>query len=47
MPLDPQKLMALSIPARDVAYGERETMLYALAVDFGTRGAIEELPFSL
>lgn len=45
MPLDPQKLMALSIPARDVAYGDRETMLYALATGFGTRGAIEELPF--
>jgi len=37
--------MALSIPARDVAYGDRETLLYALAVGFGIRGATEELPF--
>lgn len=45
MPLDPRKLMALNIAERRVDYGERETMLYALAVGFGAGAAAEDLPF--
>lgn len=45
MPLDPQKLMALQVPGRDVTYGEREILQYALAVGLGAGGADEDLPF--
>lgn len=45
MPLDPQKLMSLQIPGRDVAYVERETLHYALSVGLGASGADEDLPF--
>jgi acyl dehydratase len=44
MPLDPSRLLALRIPGRRLAYAERETMLYALAVGFGA--AAEDLPFT-
>ncbi len=37
--------MALGIPEREVAYGDRETMHYALAVGLGAQGADAELPF--
>lgn len=45
MKLDPPRLMTLRIPGRSVAYDERETMLYALAVGFGSGAAPEDLPF--
>lgn len=45
MPLDPQKLMALRLPARDVTYADRDTMHYALAVGFGAGAADDDLPF--
>lgn len=41
MPLDPQRLLGLSIPTRQVAYSERDVMLYGLAVGLGD----EALPF--
>lgn len=35
MPLDPDRLLNLSIASRDVAYGDRDAMHYALAVGAG------------
>lgn len=45
MRLDPRRLMALRIPDRRMAYAERETMLYALAVGLGADAAGADLPF--
>jgi acyl dehydratase len=35
-PLDPAQLLSVEVPSRTVAYTERDTMLYALSVGFGT-----------
>lgn len=43
MKLDPARLMALRIPARQVTHGERDAMLYALALGLGAAEA--ELSF--
>ena len=45
MPLDPQRLLNLKIPSRDVAYTDRDVMLYALAVGCGATGSGEDLHF--
>jgi len=45
MKLNSDKLMRLRLPVRDVAYGDRETMLYALSVGLGVAAAPEDLPF--
>lgn len=45
MRLDPDRLMRLPMPSREVAYGDRESMLYALAVGFGAAAEAEDLPF--
>ncbi|HWK46335.1 MAG TPA: MaoC/PaaZ C-terminal domain-containing protein [Stellaceae bacterium] len=44
-PLEPNRLMALAIPRRDVAYVERDAMLYALAVGCGSSPWEPDLPF--
>ncbi len=36
MPIDYEKLMAMRIPSTEQTYGERDTMLYGLAVGMGT-----------
>jgi len=41
MKLDPARLMALAIPARDIPYTDRDAMHYALAIGLGT----SDLPF--
>ncbi len=45
MPIDPKRLMTLAIPARDVSYAERDSILYALAVGFGANGMHSDQPF--
>jgi len=45
MPLNPTGLMALPIPARNVEYADRDSLLYALATGMGATAAPEELPF--
>jgi len=45
MPLDPTGLMALSIPARKLAYADRDSLLYALAAGMGAGDAAAELAF--
>ncbi|MBE9606336.1 3-alpha,7-alpha,12-alpha-trihydroxy-5-beta-cholest-24-enoyl-CoA hydratase [Acetobacteraceae bacterium H6797] len=45
MPLDPQGLMALKIPARNVVYAERDSLLYALCASMGADGDEADLPF--
>jgi len=45
MKLNPDTLMRLRLPAREMAYGDRETMLYALSVGLGVAAAPEDLPF--
>ncbi len=45
MKLDPERLMRLRMPAREAAYDERETMLYALAVGLGNSAAAADLRF--
>ncbi|WP_158537074.1 MaoC/PaaZ C-terminal domain-containing protein [Humitalea rosea] len=45
MPLDPTGLMALSIPTRNVAYADRDSLLYALAAGMGAGGEAADLPF--
>lgn len=45
MPLDPTGLMALSIPARNVVYADRDSLLYALSAGMGATGEPAALPF--
>ena len=45
MKLNPDTLMRLRLRPRDVAYGDRETMLYALSVGLGVAAAPADLPF--
>ena len=46
MPLDPEKLLALDIPAVEHTYGPKDCMLYALGLGFGQDPMNEdELPF--
>ena len=45
MPLNPTGLMTLPIPARNVEYGDRDSLLYALATGMGASAAAAELPF--
>jgi acyl dehydratase len=45
MKLNSDTLMRLRLPAREMGYGDRETMLYALSVGLGAAAAPEDLPF--
>ena len=46
MPIVYDELLALDIPVREVSYGDRETMLYALSVGMGQDPMdLDELPF--
>lgn len=45
MPLDPRGLMALKIPARNVVYAARDSLLYALCAGLGADGDEAALPF--
>jgi acyl dehydratase len=45
MPLNPTSLMALSIPARNVSYAGRDSLLYALAAGMGAGGDAADLDF--
>jgi acyl dehydratase len=45
MPLDPKRLLALTIAPRKVAYAGRDSLLYALAAGMGCQGNPEDLAF--
>ncbi|QCK85935.1 3-alpha,7-alpha,12-alpha-trihydroxy-5-beta-cholest-24-enoyl-CoA hydratase [Phreatobacter aquaticus] len=45
MPLDAQRLLSIDMLPRSVAYGDREAMLYALAVGLGRTGGDSDLRF--